>query len=69
LDVAVVNQWRTLDEAVAGLREALTSPLHKQLEVGTLQAIVRQAARFTLIRSSDYCSAISAWGYRQSLQG
>ncbi len=46
LEVAVVTQGRTLDEAVASLREALTSPLHKQLDVGTLQAIVRQAARF-----------------------
>jgi predicted RNA binding protein YcfA (HicA-like mRNA interferase family) len=29
-----------------GRRETLTLPLHKELDVGTLQAIVRQAARF-----------------------
>lgn len=29
-----------------GRRETLTLPLHKQLDVGTLQAIFRQAARF-----------------------
>jgi len=29
-----------------GRRETLTLPLHRELDVGTLQAIVRQAARF-----------------------
>lgn len=29
-----------------GRRETLTLPLHKQLDVGTIQAIYRQAARF-----------------------
>lgn len=29
-----------------GHRETLTLPLHKELDVGTLQAIVRQAARY-----------------------
>lgn len=29
-----------------GRRETLTLPLHKELDVGTLQAIFRQAARF-----------------------
>lgn len=30
----------------AGLHETLTVPLHKELDLGTLQAIFRQAARY-----------------------
>ena len=41
-----------------GRRETLTLPLHKQLDVGTLQAIFRQAARFIgedELRKPFYC--------------
>ena len=30
----------------AGYRETLTLPLHKELDLGTIQAIFRQAAKF-----------------------
>jgi len=33
-------------ESEDGRRETLTLPLHKELDVGTIQAIFRQAARF-----------------------
>jgi hypothetical protein len=59
-EVAVVTQGRTLDEVVAtrgshaklrrltrdDQRQTLTVPLHKDLDVGTILAIYRQAARF-----------------------